>query len=150
MKLTKAMLVEWRACSEGVEWYGDADTTVQATLARLSAEKKTDWAVWLIQRTLTHQELVEWVCWCAEQCLPNFEKAFPEDNRPRAAIAAARKWANDPTDENKSAAYSAADSAADSAYSAYSAARSAARSAADSAAIDYAISLISKRVEELK
>ena len=86
-------------------------------------------------------------CQFAEDCLHIFEKEYPDDDRPRKAIEATRKYALDPTHGNKQAAYSAnsaaysaaysaysANSAAYSAaYSAYSAAYSAARSAANSA-----------------
>ena len=67
----------------------------------------------------------------AELVLANFERLYPDDDRPRKAIEAARRYNESPTEENRSAADSAADSAAYSAYSAYSAARSAAYSAAE-------------------
>lgn len=69
----------------------------------------------------------------AELCIDNFEKVFPDDNKPREAIEAAKKWLLEPTEANQSAARSAAESA----WSAWSAARSAAwsaESAAESAA----------------
>ena len=62
---------------------------------------------------------------CAERVLPLFESRYPDDDRPRKAIEAARLLANGEIG-------SAADSAAHSA--AYSAAHSAAYSAAGSAA----------------
>ena len=71
----------------------------------------------------------------AELCLENFEKAFPNDKRPREAIEAAKKWIAEPIEANRSAAWSAAESAWSAAGSAAgSAARSAAGSAARSAA----------------
>ena len=61
---------------------------------------------------------------CAEKVLPIFESEYPEDDRPRKAIQAARDYANGKISaEERSPAYSAADSAADCA--AYYAARSA-------------------------
>lgn len=41
-----------------------------------------------------HRELARWAAQCAERALPAFEAAHPDDPRPRAAIAAARAWAN--------------------------------------------------------
>jgi hypothetical protein len=69
---------------------------------------------------------------CAEDCLPFWERYYPDDDRPRKAIAAARAYARGEIDlDEMSAAESAARSAAESA--AWSVARSAARSAAESA-----------------
>ena len=36
--------------------------------------------------------LAVWACDCAERVLPYFEKAYPEDDRPRLAIEAGRAW----------------------------------------------------------
>lgn len=81
---------------------------------------------------------------CAEMVLENFEKFYPDDDRPRKAIETARNI--NATDKERkaamSAAWSAAWSAADSVamYAAMSAAMSAAWSAADSAAMYAAMS----------
>ena len=71
----------------------------------------------------------------AYSCLGNFEKEYPNDNRPRLAIEAKRKFLKgEITEVELDAARLAARSAASSAArSAYSAAESAARSAASSA-----------------
>jgi hypothetical protein len=74
---------------------------------------------------LNHRLLVEWACLCAERVLPEFEKKYPKDDRPRKAIETARKVA---AGELPSSAYAAASSAA------YAAAASAAYAAASSAA----------------
>ena len=46
--------------------------------------------------------------YAAELCIENFEKVYPDDNRPRKAIEAAKKWLENPTEKNRSAAWSAA------------------------------------------
>jgi hypothetical protein len=70
--------------------------------------------------------------WCARQCLPNYESAYPNDSRIRDCIDTAERYANgNAADEELSAAKSAAESAARSA--AWSA-RSAAKSATEFAA----------------
>ena len=56
-------------------------------------------------------KLILCACDIAERALPLFETQFPEDKRPREAIAAARNYAEDPTEENRAAR--AADAAAD-------------------------------------
>lgn len=91
----------------------------------------------LVKRLVWDERIARhFACDCAERVLPIFEDRFP-DNRPRAAIEAARQYADGRIDCRKihaanSAALSAARSAALSA--AQSVANSAALSAADSAA----------------
>ena len=82
---------------------------------------------------------VEYAIGCAKRVLPNFEKKYPNDDRPRKAIEAAEKWLKEPTEENMLSAkyagfvaFSAAWSAAGSTWSAGYAADSAV-AAADSA-----------------
>ena len=58
------------------------------------------------------QKLVLCACDIAERILPLFETRYPEDDRPRKAIKAARRWADNPTEENKDAADAAAYAAA--------------------------------------
>jgi hypothetical protein len=41
-----------------------------------------------------HKLLALWVADCAEHVLLLFENHYPQDNRPRKAIAAARAWAS--------------------------------------------------------
>jgi hypothetical protein len=38
------------------------------------------------------QSVVTWACDCAQRVLPYFEEMYPEDDRPRLAIAAGRAW----------------------------------------------------------
>src|SRR6266536_1355569 len=39
-----------------------------------------------------HRLLVLWATDCAEHVLPYFEEQYPEDDRPRKAVEAARAW----------------------------------------------------------
>jgi hypothetical protein len=99
--------------------------------------------------------LVEYAIGCARHVLPNYEKKYPCDDRPRKAIEAAEKWLKAPTEENRisaeyaaqsaqsaaeSAAWSAAEYAAQSARSATESAAQSARSAVWSAARSAAVS----------
>jgi hypothetical protein len=81
----------------------------------------------------TKKDSVALAIYSAELVLNNFEKEYPDDDRPRKAIEAAKRVLKRDTAKNRSAARSAAESAAGSA--AWSAARSAgsAESAARSA-----------------
>ncbi len=40
-----------------------------------------------------HIKTTQWACDVAERVLPRFESAFPDDARPRQAVAAGRSWA---------------------------------------------------------
>ena len=65
-------------------------------------------------------------CDCVESVLPNFERCYPNDKRPRQTIEVVRRFANgSATLEELESARSAARSAAESARSAWLAARSA-------------------------
>jgi hypothetical protein len=59
---------------------------------------------------------------CAERVLGLFEAKFPDDDRPRKAIEAARACIADPTPENRAAAGDAAGDAGDAAWAAAGAA----------------------------
>jgi hypothetical protein len=89
--------------------------------------------------------LHEWAIWCAEQVLHLFEKERPNDQRPRLALEAKRRWldgdiSDDELDAARAAAWAAArdvarDAARDAAWAAaWAAARAAARDAARAAA----------------
>jgi hypothetical protein len=83
--------------------------------------------------TLTQVIAVQWAAECARRVLKHYEDRYPEDKRPREAIQAALKWAKDPTEANRAAAYNAAN-AAHNAANAANAAHNAANAAADAAA----------------
>jgi hypothetical protein len=74
-----------------------------------------------IANAMTHMQRVQWAVLCAESVLSIYESKYPNDNRPRAAIEAAKAWMNNPSEENRivaDAAYAAADAAANAAYAA--------------------------------
>jgi len=88
----------------------------------------------------------------AEMVLENFEKVYPDDDRPRKAIEAARNYLDSPTEKNRSAAESAAWSAWSAVMSAARAARSAAWSArsAESAALDKIETWLLNHIEQME
>jgi hypothetical protein len=89
-----------------------------------------------IARRLGQQNHNSWALWaanCAEHVLPYFEKSYPEDERPRKALEAARAWARGGLSITKArAAALAAHAAARNART--DAARAAARAAGHAAA----------------
>jgi hypothetical protein len=121
--------VLWTAEGRG-ESAGQKDDKIAFTSARLVSEVGT----------LTHETAVLWAAECAKRVLTIYEDKYRDDKRPREAIAAAVKWAKNPTEKNRDAAYHAASSAssASSAYHAASYAAYAAYAAANAAYAAYA------------
>ena len=99
----------------------------------LAQDDKQAWSEMRVVRAWewTKEDSVSLAIYAAELVIGNYENKYPNDDRPRKAIEAAKAWLKDPSEANRSAAWSAR-SAAWSA--ARSAAESAARSAAESAA----------------
>ena len=79
--------------------------------------------VWLACRLMTREQAVSFALGCAERVLPIWEAKYPDDNRPRLAIEAAKSG-------DREAAWTAAGDAADAAWVAAGAASDAARAAA--------------------
>jgi hypothetical protein len=53
---------------------------------------------------IDRRTLVAWAADCAESTLRQFEGQYPDDGRPRAAVAAARAWSDCPCEEHRLAA----------------------------------------------
>ena len=108
---------------------------------RGESEKQDDKQCWQEMRILkayrwTKKDSIALAVYSAELVIGNFEKEYPDDDRPRKAIEAAKKVLENDTSENRDAARSAAESAelaAQSVESAAWSARSAAWVAADEA-----------------
>ena len=101
---------------------------------------------------------VKYAIYAAECVIDIYEKKYPDDNRPRKAIEAAKKCIENPNEENKLAAsyaayasyaasyaayasYAASNAAADAADAAYAAANAAANAAAYAASAADAMKL---------
>ena len=135
MKITKQWLKKKGACDEGYEMFvNKKETDLKKICKGLIEINKLDWVNWLVTRKMNQKQCVQYAIFAAEQVLGNYEKEFPNDERPRLAIEAAKKYFKIPSEKNKSAAESAAESAASAAESAARSAASAAWSAAECAA----------------
>jgi len=136
------------ACKKGFDIFVDAYGDNEAMFSQCLESNDWEDVWWLIHKIYT-ELTIEQInslhllgCHWAEKTLINFESAFPDDNRPRLAIAAKRDFINGNIsleDLNKahSAAF-AASSAADSADSASSAAAYSAYSAHSASFAAYA------------
>ncbi|MBI5820570.1 MAG: hypothetical protein HZA88_16510, partial [Verrucomicrobia bacterium] len=94
------------ACAEGVAFAKTFKTIAEAW----SACNRGDWLIWYARRKMdvTKEQWVRIAVACAEHALPIYEKRYPGDNRPRAAVEAAREFLKSPTEENRRAADAAA------------------------------------------
>ena len=125
----------WFQRGRAAELLGDGKTLLECLRSEaMTAEER----IWLATRNGACSERVRrlFACWCAEQVLPLFERAHPDDDRPRIAIQVATAYAmGEATQEELAAAMDAAYDAACAA-SAWSAARAAAWAAAWAAYMD--------------
>ena len=110
--ITSRWLEEQNACSAGRHWFTEQKSKhLKPTVNKLIKQGHFSWANWAVTRFMTQQQQVKYACFAASLSLKDFEKICLEDKRPRLAIEAALQWANNPTEENRSAARSAAWSA---------------------------------------
>jgi hypothetical protein len=125
-------LVAMGACAEAVAWCRKQPS---AAVAWRKCQR-ADWMIWWISRRTgcnsgrTHRKLVRVACEIARGVLAHVPAG---EERPRLAIEAAERWAENPTAKNRAAA-SAASCAASAARAATWAATWAAASAASCAA----------------
>jgi hypothetical protein len=135
MKLDLAFLYSASVCPAGREWYiaHKEPDTVERCVATLKRDKENpqalSWANWLLAKTMTTENCQKYAIFAAKQVIQIYEKKYPRDSRPRQAIEAAEKYLNEPTEDNKNAAYAAAAAADATAYAAAAAADAAADAA---------------------
>ena len=140
--MTPAIDRKWldsrNACAEGKEWYlAHCDPDPIIGVRQLLDGGHYEWANWLLVGIFTQVENVSYAVYAASQVLDVYEAQYPDDGRPRQAIAAARKYLRQPTAAAYAAAYAAARAAraADAAAAATAAAYAA--DTADTAATAY-------------
>ena len=137
MKITKEYLRKQNACEESLKFGTEHDLLgMEAVplMERLLELDRIDWALWLIVRTMSRKQCIQFACHCARSVLHIFEERFPGDERPRNTIEEAEKFGTLDFDEGKCKA--ANDNAANAYYAAnaYDAAKDAANDAANAAA----------------
>ena len=108
------LLIKLNVCSEAIKWIEKDKLTLKQAWFKC---KRADWLVWFAGKTnmVTHQKIVLVACACAETAFKYLPKG---ENRPQKAIEAAKRWAKEPTEENRKAADAAADAAYAAAYAA--------------------------------
>ena len=126
MNISKDWLLEHRACTKGINWFtAQTETDGLATVKKLMAEKKLEWANWTIVQVMTYRQYVSYGVYAAEQVIDIYKKKYPDDDAPRTAIETAKKCIENPNNENKIAASEASRAASWAARAAGEAARTA-------------------------
>ena len=118
-KIDLEILSNMRPCSPGFDWARKQPSLKVAW----DKCKEPSWLFWYLARKAPLEKgvSVSLAILFARRSLAVYEKMFPKDNRPRAAIEAAEAYAKVPIEKNKNAAAYAAN-AAYAAYAAYAAA----------------------------
>jgi len=108
-KLTEKWLRDHNACNLGITWFLNQEETDPIKLITQAIKKKQhlDWANWLIVRLMKYKQYVLYAVFAAEQVIDIFEKEYPDDDRPRKAIEAAKKCIKRRSKKNKAIAYAA-------------------------------------------
>ena len=92
MKITNEWLKEKRACQEGYKWaQGQKNREVEAFVFALLNDDHFNWANWVIVRCIDKYQKIKYAVFCAETVIHIYEKKYPNDNRPRRAIEAAKE-----------------------------------------------------------
>ena len=108
MKLTIKKLEKLGACKEAREKFLlQKETDVKKILLSL-IDIRIGWANWFIVRLMTHSQKIQYAIYAAEQVIDLYEKKYPDDDRPRKAIKAAKAYLKNKTTKNKNAAKAAA------------------------------------------
>ena len=129
MKITKKFLQSKDACSPSYRWVVEnklIGLEHPEFIAKLMENNRFSDANWLITKLFDKMQSVKYAIFAAEQVLDIYEKKYPDDDRPRLAIEAAKKYLKNPNAKTAKtadarAAADAAYAAADAAYAAYAA-----------------------------
>ena len=127
--VTRDWLDKNNACQEAAEKFSEVfgKSGILKDIINFTIREKNNqylqWANWLIVRKMNHNQQIKYAIYAAEQILYIFEQKYPDDDRPRNAIEAAKKHLIIKNKKLVNAAYAAY--AAHAAYAAYAAAHAA-------------------------
>jgi hypothetical protein len=127
MNITLEFLETNSACQTGIKFFKkefNKPIEHKIFINKLIEKDRYQWAYWVIVKILNKTNNIKFTIYAAESVLFLFEKEYPDDNRPRKAIEAAKNCLKNKTAdvEAANAAYAAASSAYNAAYVAYAAA----------------------------
>ena len=130
MKITRQFLIDNDACEDGVDAFtetfgGEADLKDVAAYGLREGGDMLGYVMWLLPRCMNKEQCVRYAVFAAESVLPVYEREYPEDKLPRAAIDAAKAWLAEPCGRTARAARAEAAAAAAAEAAAAAAAREA-------------------------
>jgi len=105
-KISTEWLSKHKACPEGRKWWRDKGKNPDSVqvLKDLISDDKLDWANWVIVRLMSHEQQVRYAIYAAEQVIEIYEQEYPNDDRPRKAIEAAKNYLDNPSEAAAEAA----------------------------------------------
>ena len=145
--ITKAWLLKHNACGESVVMFterGQAKWPLLALTHELIKADRLEWANWLLTRSFTRRQNIQYAIFAAEQVLDIYENQYPLDKRPRLAIEAAKLVLKRNSAASRAASWAASEAswAASEASSAASAASRAAIKKMQLKIINYGLTLL--------
>ena len=94
MKINKEWLESKKACKEGIKWfcakYGESSVDAAELLRLLQSRGNFEWGNWLATNAMSDTQNRQYAIKAAEYVLPIYETKFPNDDRPKKAIMAAK------------------------------------------------------------
>jgi hypothetical protein len=122
MKITVKWLEKNNACNDGIKLFqsifGDSAELKEVINYNIKNKSSIEYQYcnWILIKKMNHDQRIKYAIFAAERVLYIFENSYPDDNRPRNAIKAAKKYLKNKSAKNQIAAYeayTAADAAAD-------------------------------------
>jgi len=111
MNITKEEIKKLSPCSDGYQWFIDHGSP-DLTKTLLDINKvNPGWARWLYAKLMNGKQRKQFTIYAAKEVLHIFEAEYPNDDRPRLAIEAAKRALESNTPANREAARDAADAA---------------------------------------
>ncbi len=117
MIITEHQLSALDPCEDGFSyWLCQEKEDLAEFMVQAWKDDHTDYAHWLFVRFVPRELYLKYAIYSAELVLHIFEHQFPDDNRPREAIEAAKACLRCNSDSNIAAAADAAEAASHSGY----------------------------------
>lgn len=93
MKITKNTLKKMGGCKEGFDWLDKYKPESARALIKLALKQGYyDDLNWFVARIMNHRQQTKYAVYAAGLVIGIYEKKYPNDNRPRNAIRAAKRY----------------------------------------------------------
>ena len=113
MKVTLQFLKKHNACHDGIiefrTVFGKSADLVNVIDYGIRSKKRMllKYCNWIIVRKMKYRQRIRYAIYAAEQVIKIYEEKYPDDNRPRKAIQAAKKVLKENNKKNRFTAYTA-------------------------------------------